>query len=651
MEKLDMYSKDIISENIKKIEEIFPNIIVTDKDGNLKVDIELLEQELSNELINSKNEKYQLNWPGKKESLLLANSKTSSTLRPLVSKSVNFDKTQNVYIEGDNLEVLKILQESYLNKIKCIYIDPPYNTGGDFLYNDDFKTSEDEELEQMGAIDEEGNRLYVNNSYSGRFHSKWLSMMYPRLKLAKNLLTKDGLIFISIDDNELYNLKKLCDEVFGEANYMNTLVIETGSVFGTKAAFVNKRYVKVKDYILVYNMGDSEINPLYQPLSNMYDTHYGNYIDENGKIIPFVEIIKKEKELSSYFEKYGMKISLNNIEKLMLIDEEFKKLINEKYSKNVYTSHSISVAFPEHLKSELKEDEVLNYNGKLYNKNSNGTINVFDNFESCLKPNKNGELVRSAYRGDLWKGFQLETQNADIEGGVYLKNGKKPVQLIRDIIYSVTNKDDIVMDFFSGSATTAEAVMNINASDEGNRKFILVQLPEKITKENVNKKLKIQYNFETMCDLGEQRVKNCIEKYNYPTNGVRIFKVDSSNMRDVYYKPSETSQMNLLDYISNIKDDRTPEDLLIQVMLDLGLTLDLKIEEKKIQNNVVYFVEGNSLIACFDDVIDINIVDELCKCNPMKVVFKDTSFKTDKDKINLEEKIKKLSPDTEVSIL
>lgn len=626
MNKLDMETKDIVNNNIEKIKELFPNIV--SEDG---IDFELLKQELSSAVIDEKKEKYQLTWPGKKEAILNSNSPISKTLRPVKDKSVNFDDTKNIYIEGDNLEVLKILQESYLNKVKVIYIDPPYNTGSDFIYKDNFTKTEISESLADGSIDNLGNKLITNYSSNGRFHSEWLSMIYSRLKLSKNLLTDDGVIFISIDDNEVYNLKKICDEIFGEYNFICNFIRKTS--FGEKTAKPNIN--KHHDYVLCYAKKIDVIQK--NDTLNGEEKNFENYSnpdnDPNGPWTKDSYLIKIDNGRYG-FARYPITnpylnithyppvyYDENNRKQWHYVEETFKEM--EKRGQVVYYKN----------KSDYSGEYsffIKKYQKDIDKKNNNISTLVFDD----------NEFVNANGTKDIVNTFDDKEFN---------NSYPKPVKLIQKLIqYSNWNNEEaIILDFFSGSGTTGEAVLRENATKNKKLKYILVQVPEECGE---------QSKYKTICDLGEERLRKASKKIKSETEanidyGFRVFKVDSTNMKDVYYKPSDVSQMNLLDYISNIKEDRTSEDLLTQVMLDLGLTLDLKIEEKKLGNNKVFFVENNSLIACFDDQVDISIVDEICKCNPMKVVFKDTSFKTDKDKINLEEKIKKLSPDTEVSVL
>ncbi len=628
MNKLDMESKNIVDENIERISELFPNVIVESTNGKA-IDFELLKQELSKEIVDGAKEKYQLTWPGKKEAIVNANTPSKDTLRPIKEKSVDFDYTENIYIEGDNLEVLKILQESYLNKIKCIYIDPPYNTGSDFIYNDKFSKPENEELNESGQIDEDGNRMISNNQSNGRFHSDWLSMMFSRLKLARNLLSKDGLIFVSIDDNEQANLKKVCDEIFGEKNFIGIFCINTtpnardyGHIgkmheyalfYAKNIDFAKSNMIPEEEKKFTYSdeIGGFNIHPLYNSNeaftpANRPNLYYPFYVNPNSKTKDgFYEIGLENRP--GWIEVYPPKSVKNGVQFVWRWGKEERSRTN-------------------------LNKEIVGYK-------------VDNEFRIVQKMRNSAKLIRSfLYDG----GYTSRKGTAEVEEiiGSKIFSFPKPVELIKLFLKSASNEDSIVLDFFSGSGTTAQAVMELNNEDNGNRRFILVQLPEKIDKKE----------FETICDLGQERIRKAAKKIKQETNanidyGFRVYKVDSSNMKDVYYKPSYLGQKNLFDMMSNIKEDRTPEDLLTQVMLDLGLTLDLKIEAKTILNNKVFYVADNALVACFDDIVDINIIDEICKCKPLKVVFKDMSFKSDKDKINLEEKVKKLSPDTEISIL
>lgn len=612
--KLDMKSKDIVEDNISKIAELFPECI---SEG--KIDFDMLKQELSKDIMDSGKEKYQLSWVGKKEALVNANTPCNKTLRPLKEKSVDFDNTKNIYIEGDNLEVLKILQESYLNKIKCIYIDPPYNTGNDFIYNDKFIN--EKELEESGQIDKYNNRLISNQESNGRFHSDWLSMIYSRVKLARNLLSEDGVIFISIDDNELANLKKICDEIFGENNFAAQFMWTKTST----PPSLSYKCRKTVEYVLAYQKNYN---------SNKF---FGSLLD--GGDVPLINTGNPNKEL--LFPKNSTQITFiengvipkGTYDKVELLDD-----IKVENNRNINEFRMIG-GFKwtqETLEEEIKKETYF-----LIKSNKMSVRFQRKSTEESFKtPNNNLNI-------ELNKEINIGTNETAVKelneyglGGIF--DFPKPTSLIKYLIDMVSHYDKniTILDFFSGSGTTADAVLRLNSEDGGNRRFIMVQLPEKTS----DKK------FETICDFAIERIKKSIEMVD-KNNGLRVYKVDSSNMKDVYYAPTDLQQSQLNMFESNIKEDRTSEDLLTQVILDLGLTLDLSIEERKIFNNNFYFVENNSLVACFDDTIDINIVDEICKCNPLKIVFKESSFKTDSDKINVFERIKKLSNDTEINII
>ena len=621
MNKLDMQSIDIVDENIEKISELFPNVIVESANGKT-IDFDLLKQELSKEIVDGVKEKYQLTWPGKKEAIVNANTPSKNTLRPIKEKSVDFDNTKNIYIEGDNLEVLKILQESYLNKIKCIYIDPPYNTGSDFIYNDKFSKSENEELIESGQIDEDGNRMISNNQSNGKFHSDWLSMMFSRLKLARNLLSKDGLIFVSIDDNEQANLKKVCDEIFGEKNFIGIFCInstpnardyghigkmhEYALFYAKNIDFAKSNMIPEEDKKFTYSdeIGGFNIHPLYNSNeaftpANRPNLYYPFYVNPNSKTKDgFYEIGLENR--TGWIEVYPPKSVKNGVQFVWRWGKEEKSRAN-------------------------LNKEIVGYK-------------VDNEFKIVQKMRNSAKLIRSfLYDG----GYTSRKGTAEVEEiiGSKIFSFPKPVELIKLFLKSGSNEDSIVLDFFSGSGTTAQAVMELNTEDNGNRRFILVQLPEKIDKKE----------FKTICDLGQERIRRVANKLKQSNSqckdlGFRVYKTDSSNMKDIFYKPNDLEQSQLRLFESNIKEDRTTDDLLTQVILDLGLTLDLDIEERMIGDNKVYYVAGNSLVACFDDNIDINIVDKICECEPYKVVFKDSAFKYDNDKINLEERFKKLLP-------
>ena len=661
MNKLDMKSENIIDDNIEYIREKFPNVVVESEKG-YAIDFNVLKQELSDVIVDETKEKYQLTWPGKKEAIVTANTPTTKTLRPVREKSVNFDTTENIYIEGDNLEALKILQESYLGKIKCIYIDPPYNTGNDFIYKDKFNKDSNHELLDSGQIDEDGNRLITNTHSNGKFHSDWLSMMYPRLKLARNLLSNDGVIFISIDCHELTNLIKICDDIFGESNRLGIISV----INNMKGRSDSTYFATCNEFLLCYAKSEnfSSISGL-KIESDEIDDDY-KFEDEISKYKPigfrktgngwkredrpymFYPIIEKNGEFNTVLIDEYHRIYNSNTN---TFNDEYIKFLKEKYTKQGYNFI-------------LPQDENGNFGRWRW-----GLETFYEEKDINLALNPNGKIctkmratiedgsVRTKSAKTLWYKPEYDTgSGAKVLNSLFdnkkMFDNPKSLLFIMDILKIAIDKDDLILDFFSGSATVSHAVMQLNAEDNGHRKFIMIQLPE-ICNESSEAYIN---GYKTICDLGEERIRRAAKKIKEETNadidyGFRVYKIDSSNMKDVYYKPSELNQEQLNLFETNIKEDRTSEDLLTQVILDLGLTLDLKIEEKNILGNKVYFVDENSLVACLDDNLNINIIDEICKYKPLKVVFKDSSFKNDNDKINVEEKIKKLSPDTEISIL
>lgn len=630
VKKLDMKSADIVSENIETIGKLFPNCVTEGK-----IDFDLLKQELSNTVIENTKERYQLTWPGKKQSIIEANTATTKTLRPIREKSVNFDSTKNVYIEGDNLDALKVLQESYLKKIKCIYIDPPYNTGNDFIYNDNFEIQEREELFNSGYIDEENHKLMVNTLSNGRFHSDWISMMYSRIKLSRNLLKDDGFIFISIDENELFNLKKICDEIFGENNFRSIITVMAnpgGRDYGGIA--------KTTEYILVYSKTENAIINKVEDESHVFEMK-----DELGVF----ELRELRNRNTVFNDKnrpnlcYPFYIDPNDKDEYGLLNVALEP--DEKHNVKVMplVSQGIQTVWRWGKEERARRNLNINIKGKI---KQDGTYMIVEKYRDEKVMIKN-----------TWLDKKFRTENGSVElrelfGEKSIFGYPKPIEITELICELCTNKDDIVLDFFSGSASTAHAIMNYNSRKKENIRYILVQLPEKCEENSVAYK----NGYQTICDIGEERIRRAGEKIRKETNadidyGFRVYRVDSSNMEDVYYEPSKLQQSQLNIFESNIKQNRTAEDILTQVVLDWALTLDLKIEEKEILGNKVFFVADNSLVACFDNKININIINQICETKPLKVVFRESSFSNDSDKINAYERIKKLSPETEISVI
>jgi len=647
MEKLKMETKDLVQENIEKLieklAEIFPGVITEARDekGNLlkAVDFELLKQELSDRVVEGDRERYQLTWPGKKEAMLLANMPINKTLRPVKKESVDWETTGNIYIEGDNLEALKILQESYLNKIKCIYIDPPYNTGKDFIYRDNFKQSREEYLADSGQVDGDGNRLFQNTESNGRFHSDWLSMMYPRLKLARNLLREDGVILISIDDNEVHNLRKICDEIFGERNFIGSITIQSNPRGRQSDTYL----ASVHDYLVCYAKNSSETKINGAPLTEEQKKEF-KYKESNGEPYRLLGLrqrgsaSKREDRPDMFFPIY--------------VNEETQEISLADYGFGwvpVYPRKSDGTDGRWMWGKEKVTSEIHLLVPKLINRRGEYDIFVKDYLNR-------GESERTRKYKTIWDSKLFNNQAGTQEVKKLLNSDAmpfpKPKALIKEICRLGSGNDDIILDFFSGSATTAHAVMQLNAEDGGNRKYIMVQLPEPCDEKSKAYKA----GFKNISEIGKERIRRAAKKIKEETGtdidyGFRVFKVDSSNMKDVYYRPEELYQQDLFGMIYNIKEDRTGEDLLIQVMLEWGLELSLPMEKRNILGKEVHFVAGNSLVACFDEDVSEELVREIAGEEPLRVVFRDSSFAGDAARINVEELFKMLSPTTEIKVI
>lgn len=637
MEKLKMKSKNITKVNVEKIGKLFPNVIteIKDEKGNttFAIDFELLQQELCDDLVEGSNERYQLTWPGKKEAIISAKAPTERTLRPKIADSLNWETTQNLFIEGDNLEVLKLLQESYLNKIKFIYIDPPYNTGNDFIYKDNFAIEKTKYAKKSGQIDQEGYKLFQNTEYNGRYHSDWLTMMYPRLKLARNLLSEDGVILISIDDNEIHNMRRICDEIFGERNFVANFIWRKSKGSGN-----DSKYVMVEtEYILLY-------------AKNLENVRFKNQIVDidNGKF----------KYKDEYFEERGG----YNLEKL---DRGSKGYV-ESLDFGIKAPDG-TLVFPNNRKEQFNDGwrwmwskskvEWGIKNGYIVvKKGQDGKWNVYNKVYAKVD-NEGNKIIRTKlYRNHI--GFEENILN--IQANYEMKrlfdkayfSFPKPTTLLKYLLNMFNLENEIILDFFAGSATTAHAVMQLNAEDGGNRKYIMVQLPEPCDENSEAYKA----GYKNIAEIAKGRIRRAGKKIKEETGadidyGFRVYKVDSSNMKDVYYTPDKLDQ-NILDELeSNIKEDRTGLDLLTQVILEAGLELSLPIETKQISGKEVYFVAGNSLVACFDENIDEELIKQIAKLEPLKVVFRDSSFNSCPDRINLEEIFKGISPNTKIKVL
>ena len=644
MEKLKMHSPNLTQDNIARIRDLFPCCVTegTGEDGRVKfsVDFDLLRQELSDLIVDGAEERYQLNWPGKREALISTNAPIAKTLRPVIEESVGFDMTKNLFIEGDNLDALKLLQETYLAKVKLIYIDPPYNTGNDFIYEDDFSENSDVYLKRSNQRDVFENRLVSNPVTNGRFHSDWLSMMYSRLRMARNMLREDGVLFISIDDNEQANLKKICDEIFGEPNFIGLFVVNaspSGIDYGHLAkthdyalfyaknipsTITNQIQEEAKEFKFKDDIGGFNIYPLYNGNVAFNPTtrpnlHYPFYLNPNNN-------------LSDNFYEIGLEPLDGWVEVWPVVSKK------EGISR-VWRWGKIKA------KDGLNK-EIIGY------KSESGEFRVVQKSRHTTKVIRSlildNEVSSRRGTGDFEKLF----------GGKYFPFPKS-VELIRRFIEVGSSDDDIVVDFFAGSGTTAQAIFKANAQDGGNRRFVLVQVPEKCEEKSEAAKA----GFANISDITKERIRRAGklllgEQTNPDWNrdiGFRVLKVDTSNMSDVYYSPDAMTKDDIGLFVDNVKFDRTPEDLLFQVMLDWGVDLALPIAKQDIQGKEVFLVDGNALAACFDahGGIDEDFVKELAKVQPLRVVFRDAGFKDSSVKINVEQIFKLLSPATEVKCI
>ncbi len=638
MEKLKMHSPNLTQDNIARIRDLFPGCVTEAKgeDGSVKlaVDFDQLRQELADSIVEGPQERYHLNWPGKREALLTANVPIAKTLRPVREESVDFDTTKNLFIEGDNLDALKLLQETYLGKVKMIYIDPPYNTGNDFIYEDDFAEDVESYMLRSNQKDVEGNRLTHNAPTNGRFHSDWLSMIYARLKLARNLLTDDGVIFISIDDNECSNLQRLCDEIFGGENFVAQLTVVVKPE-GRRYGF----FAKTHDYMLVYcknheyaNMNEILVEGLEHPhsdelggftLKGLRNRNVQAFNSTNRPNLRYPFFVDKHKPDSNGFFSVStvpfdgaIKVEASTVDGLQSV---------WRWGKD---------------KSEKEKDSLLAYEG------NDGEIRIFQ------KERKLSQMAKTVLANkEIISNKGTKELQALLGKGIF--DFPKPVALIKLVTTIGSNEESLILDFFSGSATTAHAVMQLNADDGGNRKFIMVQMPE-LT--DIHSEA-FKAGYKSIADIGKERIRRAAKKIrNENPNvdvGFRVLKIDTSNMVDVYYAPDALDKAKFDLFVDNIKSDRTPEDLLFQVMLDWGVDLALPIAKQSMQGKEVFFVDDNALVACFDasGSIDEDFVKELAKQQPLRVVFRDAGYKNSAVKINVEQIFKLVSPATEVKCI
>lgn len=654
MLKLKMRTQNKADENYKKLSELFPNAVtetIDETTGEVvrAIDKDVLMQEINTHVVDGKEERYQFTWPDKKKSVLLANSPIAETLRPCREESVDFDNTENLYIEGDNLDVLKLLQETYLGKVKMIYIDPPYNTGNDFVYNDDFAENTDDYLDRSGQFDEDGNQLFQNTESNGRFHTDWLNMIYPRLKIARNLLSDDGVIFISIDDNELENLKKICEEIFGESNFIANIVWKHTQQSKNDELYFSRQY----NHTLVYAKSKFLLHRFYFERTDEDNKNYSNP-DNDPK-----GLWRSGDVRSPNYRKtlcYNIVAPNGNIIKSPANGWRWSK---------------------ESIKAKLDTGEI-----KFKDDFSGITRKIY----LCDQPGRTPE--------NLWEGNRFGTTRQaaamikELFDGIQVFDTPKPIELIKNMmIIALKSKDSIILDFFSGSATTAHAVMQLNAEDGGHRKFIMVQLPEKTDE----KSEAFKAGYKNICEIGKERIRRAgkkikaqlmaegketrdiaekkaqgnavavskaywIDSPEYKSankqmasdldTGFRVLKLDSTNMKDIYYNPAEITIDTIMGTVDNIKEDRTPEDLLFQVMLDLGVLLSSKIEKSTIGGKTVFNDEDSYLIACFDDNVTDEVITAIAKQKPYYFVMRDSSMANDSVATNFEQIFAAYSPDT-----
>ena len=637
MDKMKFETPDMTAENVEKIAALFPNCVteMNGEDGKIKrgINFELLKQMLSPDVVEGK-ERYEFTWVGKKASIVEANKPIRKTLRPCPEESKDWDTTENLYIEGDNLEVLKLLQESYLGKVKMIYIDPPYNTGNDFVYADDFMRSQKEENEQMGMYDEDENRLFKNTDSNGHFHSDWCSMMYPRLMLARNLLTDDGVIFISIDDNEQENLKKICDEVFGSVNF----VAELPTIMNMKGNNDEFGFAGTHEYTLVYMKNKNSVDDLKGVSLTEEDIAEYAFEDEKGKYKKGATLMRTGEAGARMQRPKGYyPIYVSNDYKTLSIKKEHDD------DKTVYpiAQNGVEMSWrrsPEFL-MQTREEFIINHS-------SSGI--TFYKKQRLTEDIKKGKKAKSLFYKPQYSSGNGTAQIKELFDGRIFDN-PKPVQLIHDMVMIGGEEGAIILDFFSGSATTAHAVMQLNAEDGGQRKFIMVQLPEKCDEKSEAYK----DGYKNICEIGKERIRRAGEKIKAENPlttqdldiGFRVLKLADSNMKDVYYAADEYKQSDLFDMVSNIKDDRTDLDLLFGCLIDWGLPLSMPYTSEKIECCTMHTYNNGDLIACFDENIPESVVKEIARRKPLRAVFRDSGFASSPSKINVFEIFKLYMPE------
>lgn len=655
MDHMKFETPDMTAENIDRIAELFPNCIteMRDESGKLKrgINFEMLKQMLSPDVVDG-DECYEFTWVGKKASIVEANKPIRKTLRPCPEESKDWDTTENLYIEGDNLEVLKLLQESYLGKVKMIYIDPPYNTGNDFIYADDFMRSQKEENEQMGMYDEDDNRLFKNTDSNGRFHSDWCSMIYSRLMLARNLLSDDGVIFISVDDNEQENLKKICDEVFGAVNSQAVI----SYVRKTSGKQDSTNFMKSTEFILVYSKSSNwDCSPI---VASEKVTDRYNKVGDNG--VPFRETdLRKTGNADRRVDRplmwYPFYYS-EELDDLQVRQNEDADLLKKGYVE-IYPIKPDNSEGRWRWGYQTACDNIHNLVARImpkYKAQRKYTVYEVDYID------KKGE-IRTVKEHTSWDRKEFNSDNAmnDLKSLGFsnqLFPFPKNTALIKHMVYLANlNTSDIVLDFFSGSATTAHAVMQLNAEDGGHRKFIMVQLAEPCDEKSEAYKA----GYKNICEIGKERIRRAGEKIKEENPlvaqnldiGFRVFKLDDSNMKDVYYTPDEIDQDMIAATESNIKEGRTDLDLLFGCLLDWGLPLSMPYHSETIDGCTVHTYNNGDLIACFNENIPDTVIKEIARRKPLRAVFRDSSFATSPEKINVGEIFKLLAPDTRVKVV
>lgn len=630
METLKMHSLDGVQRNIELIGKLFPNAITEVKrDGKVEhaIDFDVLRQELSDSIVEGREERYQFTWPDKKKAMLAANAPITATLRPVVADSVGKDGTpggfdsENLYIEGDNLEVLKLLQETYLGKVKMIYIDPPYNTGNDFVYEDDFAQSTEDYMGNSGQYDEEGNRMVTNTESNGRFHTDWLNMIYPRLKLAKDLLADDGLLIASIDDNEVKNTRNICDEIFGESNFVACVVWQKIHSIKNDAKYFSENH----EYAVIYAKSIDKIKINLLPRTEEMNNRYKNPDNDFRGPWQSGDLVASGERSNGHFI-----------------------ITSPKSGKNFDVPQGKHWVYSQQNLLKMVEDNQVWFG-------EDG--NSFPRKKRFLSDVQDGRTPNT-----LWLAEEVgHNQTATREVKAIFDDNKffdfpKPIAYIQQFVCIASNQNSIILDFFSGSATTAHAVMKLNAEDGGHRKFIMVQLPEKTDEKSEAYKA----GYKNICEIGKERIRRAGRKIKEDAGltapadldiGFRCLRLDESNMKPVYYTPEEISQQDMFSLVDNVKSDRTPEDLLFQVMLDLGVLLSSPIEVKEIAGKKVFNVADGFLLACFDHDVTEETVKAIAQMKPYYAVFRDSSMANDSVATNFDQIFETYSPDTVRKVL